>query len=157
MTANRVEVNRDGRALGAPADAAIRAKLRDAGIGEQAAFVAAADLRVLLARVTELQRAKRRHRPEAADLPLLVVRAQDGHWPLAQFDRWRSSSPGAEVLHLPGDHRSVLDSNGARAIADRIAAFEPLGPQHNRADHAAWTSSIEHIRSTPGYPDGDWP
>ena len=35
--------------------------------------------------------------------------------------------------------------------------LEPLGPQHNRADHAAWTSSIEHIRSTPGYPDGRWP
>ncbi|MFC7547796.1 GNAT family N-acetyltransferase [Plantactinospora sp. GCM10030261] len=35
--------------------------------------------------------------------------------------------------------------------------LEPLGPQHNVADHAAWTSSIEHIRSTPGYPDGDWP
>ncbi len=32
--------------------------------------------------------------------------------------------------------------------------LEPLGPQHNRADHAAWTSSIEHIRSTPGYADG---
>ena len=35
--------------------------------------------------------------------------------------------------------------------------LEPLGPQHNEADHAAWTSSIEHIRSTPGYPDGRWP
>ncbi len=35
--------------------------------------------------------------------------------------------------------------------------LEPLGPQHNEADHAAWMSSIEHIRSTPGYPDGDWP
>jgi hypothetical protein len=35
--------------------------------------------------------------------------------------------------------------------------LEPLGPQHNQADHAAWTSSIKHIRSTPGYPDGDWP
>lgn len=35
--------------------------------------------------------------------------------------------------------------------------LEPLGPQHNVADHAAWTSSIEHIRSTPGYPDGGWP
>jgi hypothetical protein len=35
--------------------------------------------------------------------------------------------------------------------------LEPLGPQHNEADLAAWTSSIEHIRSTPGYPDGDWP
>ncbi|SEE75525.1 GNAT family N-acetyltransferase [Ruania alba] len=35
--------------------------------------------------------------------------------------------------------------------------LEPLGPQHNAADLAAWTSSIEHIRSTPGYPDGSWP
>jgi hypothetical protein len=35
--------------------------------------------------------------------------------------------------------------------------LEPLGPQHNESDHAAWTSSIAHIRSTPGYPDGDWP
>jgi hypothetical protein len=35
--------------------------------------------------------------------------------------------------------------------------LEPLGPQHNSADHAAWMSSIEHIRSTPGYPDDDWP
>ena len=35
--------------------------------------------------------------------------------------------------------------------------LEPLGPQHNQADHAAWTSSIEHIRSTFGYPDGNWP
>ena len=35
--------------------------------------------------------------------------------------------------------------------------LEPLGPQHNEADLAAWTSSIEHIRSTPGFPDGTWP
>jgi RimJ/RimL family protein N-acetyltransferase len=35
--------------------------------------------------------------------------------------------------------------------------LEPLGPQHNEADYAAWTSSIEHIRRTPGYPDGNWP
>jgi hypothetical protein len=35
--------------------------------------------------------------------------------------------------------------------------LEPLGPQHNEADLAAWSSSIEHIRATPGYPDGDWP
>ncbi|MBK5307096.1 MAG: hypothetical protein JJD92_10450 [Frankiaceae bacterium] len=35
--------------------------------------------------------------------------------------------------------------------------LEPLGPQHNQPDLAAWTSSIEHIRSTPGYPDGNWP
>jgi RimJ/RimL family protein N-acetyltransferase len=35
--------------------------------------------------------------------------------------------------------------------------LEPLGPQHNESDLAAWTSSIEHIRSTTGYPDGNWP
>ncbi|QMU75649.1 N-acetyltransferase [Streptacidiphilus sp. PB12-B1b] len=34
--------------------------------------------------------------------------------------------------------------------------LEPLGPQHNAADHAAWTSSIEHIRATPGF-QGKWP
>ncbi len=35
--------------------------------------------------------------------------------------------------------------------------LEPLGPQHNERDHEAWMSSIEHIRSTPGFPNGDWP
>ena len=33
----------------------------------------------------------------------------------------------------------------------------PLGPQHNEADYAAWTTSIDHIRATPGFPDGSWP
>jgi hypothetical protein len=35
--------------------------------------------------------------------------------------------------------------------------LEPLGPQHNESDHAAWTSSIDHVRATPGFPDGNWP
>ena len=35
--------------------------------------------------------------------------------------------------------------------------LEPLGPQHNESDHSAWTSSMDHIRSTPGFPDGRWP
>jgi RimJ/RimL family protein N-acetyltransferase len=35
--------------------------------------------------------------------------------------------------------------------------LEPLGPQHNDSDLAAWMSSIEHIRTTPGYTDGKWP
>jgi hypothetical protein len=34
--------------------------------------------------------------------------------------------------------------------------LELLGPRHNEADHAAWTTSIEHIRATPGF-DGGWP
>jgi hypothetical protein len=35
--------------------------------------------------------------------------------------------------------------------------LEPLGPQHNERDHAAWMSSIAHIRATPGFPHGSWP
>jgi RimJ/RimL family protein N-acetyltransferase len=35
--------------------------------------------------------------------------------------------------------------------------LEPLGPEHNDQDYDAWTSSMEHIRATPGYPDGSWP
>src|SRR5215831_5628573 len=35
--------------------------------------------------------------------------------------------------------------------------LEPLGPEHNELDYDAWTSSMEHIRATPGYPDGSWP
>src|SRR5690554_6544509 len=41
-------------------------------------------------------------------------------------------------------------------VADRFR-LEPLDPRHNESDLAAWASSIEHIRSTPGYPDGNWP
>ncbi|WP_137123177.1 GNAT family N-acetyltransferase [Segeticoccus rhizosphaerae] len=41
-------------------------------------------------------------------------------------------------------------------VTDRFR-LEPLGPQHNAPDHAAWMSSIEHIRATPGYQDGSWP
>jgi len=35
--------------------------------------------------------------------------------------------------------------------------LEPLGPQHNVADYAAWTSSIDHIHATPGWEDERWP
>jgi hypothetical protein len=47
------------------------------------------------------------------------------------------------------------------AVPDGLTAEEfrlaPLGPQHNEADYAAWTASIDHIRGTPGFPDGSWP
>lgn len=35
--------------------------------------------------------------------------------------------------------------------------LERLGPDHNKRDHDAWMSSIEHIHATPGFPDGSWP
>jgi hypothetical protein len=33
----------------------------------------------------------------------------------------------------------------------------PLSVEHNESDHAAWTSSIAHIRATPGFESADWP
>jgi hypothetical protein len=35
--------------------------------------------------------------------------------------------------------------------------LEPLGPQHNAADYAAWTASIGHIQATPGFAGRGWP
>ncbi len=35
--------------------------------------------------------------------------------------------------------------------------LEPLGPVHNESDYAAWTSSMEHIRRSPGFTEGNWP
>jgi len=35
--------------------------------------------------------------------------------------------------------------------------LEPLAPEHNERDYAAWTSSVEHIRATPGLEDWSWP
>ncbi len=35
--------------------------------------------------------------------------------------------------------------------------LEPLGPQHNEADYAAWTASMDHIRATPGFAGWGWP
>ena len=47
------------------------------------------------------------------------------------------------------------------AVPDGLMARDfrltPLGPQHNEADYAAWTCSIEHIRATPGFGQGNWP
>ena len=47
------------------------------------------------------------------------------------------------------------------AVPDRLTAedfrLEPLGPQHNAADYAAWTASIGHIQATPGFAGTGWP
>ncbi|MFF0343444.1 hypothetical protein [Kribbella sp. NPDC004875] len=49
-----------------------------------------------------------------------------------------------------------VDFDVPRELRTQRFRLEPLGPEHNVADHAAWTSSIEHIRSTPGF-GGSWP
>jgi hypothetical protein len=47
------------------------------------------------------------------------------------------------------------------AVPDGLVAGEfrltPLGPEHNEADYAAWTASIDHIRATPGFQESSWP
>jgi hypothetical protein len=47
------------------------------------------------------------------------------------------------------------------AVPDGLTAeefrLEPLGPQHNAADYAAWTASMGHIQATPGFAGWGWP
>ena len=57
----------------------------------------------------------------------------------------------SDELFVPGDF-TVPD--GLTAGELRLA---PLGPQHNESDYAAWTSSIDHIRATPGFSGRGWP
>ena len=35
--------------------------------------------------------------------------------------------------------------------------LEPLGVEHNERDYAAWTTSMEHIKATPGFVGEAWP
>jgi hypothetical protein len=35
--------------------------------------------------------------------------------------------------------------------------LEPLGVEHNERDYAAWTGSMDHIQSTPGFVGEKWP
>ena len=49
------------------------------------------------------------------------------------------------------------DFEPPRSLVTPDFVLEPLGPQHNESDYAAWSSSIAHIRATPGFADGSWP
>lgn len=44
-----------------------------------------------------------------------------------------------------------------RELVTEEFRLEPLGPGHNAGDYEAWTSSIDHIRATPGFQGGPWP
>ena len=43
------------------------------------------------------------------------------------------------------------------AYGTTLFRLEPLGPEHNGRDYDAWTSSMGHIHSTPGWGDSRWP
>jgi hypothetical protein len=55
------------------------------------------------------------------------------------------------VLFVPEDFEPP-----ARLATERFE-LEPLAPEHNERDYEAWSSSIEHIRATPGFEDRNWP
>ena len=43
------------------------------------------------------------------------------------------------------------------ALTTEHFRLEPLGPKHNESDYEAWSSSLEHIRATPGWEASSWP
>jgi RimJ/RimL family protein N-acetyltransferase len=49
------------------------------------------------------------------------------------------------------------DFDVPRGLETPQFVLEPLGPEHNDRDYDAWTSSLEHIRATPGWADSKWP
>jgi hypothetical protein len=80
-------------------------------------------------------------------------------------DGTRNRAATSECLPpQPGYYRPMSDELFVPedfAVPDGLIAGEfrlaPLGPQHNEADYAAWTASMDHIRATPGFPNGSWP
>ena len=44
-----------------------------------------------------------------------------------------------------------------RSLVTGAFRLEPLGPEYNEGDYRAWTSSMSHIRATPGFEDWTWP
>ena len=50
-----------------------------------------------------------------------------------------------------------LDFDVPLGLATPDFVLEPLGPEHNKQDYEAWTSSMEHIAETAGFPWGSWP
>ena len=61
------------------------------------------------------------------------------------------TSPDSTPPFVPGD----FPVPGELVTAE--FRLEPLGPQHNDADYEAWTSSMAHIRATPGFVGRSWP
>lgn len=76
----------------------------------------------------------------------MCVRISLSRMSRASYDPAMSSAPFVPEGFVP-----------PTSLVDDRFVLEPLGPQHNESDHAAWMSSIDHIRATPGFPDGNWP
>jgi hypothetical protein len=63
-------------------------------------------------------------------------------------------------MMLDRDHPRVFvpeEFTVPRRLETPLFVLEPLGPRHNHEDYAAWSTSIEHIRGTPGWEGSSWP
>lgn len=58
---------------------------------------------------------------------------------------------------MPDEPLVSDDFDVPRELVTDQFRLTPLGPEHNARDHAAWTSSVEHIRATPGFAGRSWP
>jgi hypothetical protein len=61
------------------------------------------------------------------------------------------TAPGGPLPFVPDDFEVP------RELVTGEFRLEPLGPEHNAGDYEAWTSSVEHIRATPGFAGRSWP
>lgn len=66
-------------------------------------------------------------------------------------DTAAGNSTPADDLFVPADFKVP---NG---YVDDTFRLVPLRPKHNERDYRAWTTSMEHIRRTPGFETYDWP
>src|SRR5213083_2232616 len=73
----------------------------------------------------------------------------------ARTDR-RFEAPGGRPSSGTASSSSYTTSTDSTLEAPEFHLV-PLGAQHNESDHAAWTSSIAHIRATPGFESWGWP
>jgi hypothetical protein len=78
-----------------------------------------------------------------------------------------STGKGKRVLVSPsqvpgkrrGSDRTFIPADFVvpRLFITETFRLEPLGPGHNEMDFEAWTSSLNHIRATPGFHGRRWP
>jgi hypothetical protein len=77
---------------------------------------------------------------------------------LARLSRPPAALAAGRYYRLMSDELFVpADFAVPGALAAGPFRLEPLGPQHNAADYAAWTSSMDHIQATPGFAGWGWP
>jgi hypothetical protein len=71
----------------------------------------------------------------------------------------RASTTGAHPVHFEAVVTDFVPADFVVPLRLETPLFtlEPLGPQHNDADYAAWSSSREHIHATPGWKESSWP